>query len=266
MPNPMIENEKPPVALVTGSAKRIGRAIALGLAGDGFDLALHYNRSKEDAEALLEEITALGRRATLIAGDLASPEEAPAIIEAASTALGPLALLVNNASVLQRDSLADMTMESWRHLIDVNLTSPVFLMQAFARQRQLPPGAQIINLLDQQMSAPPPRFLSYSVAKTGLEGATRLAAFDLAPAIRVNGIAPGLVLRSGRQTEETFRESQGEKPLGAGLGVDDILHAVRYLIGAPHVTGEVLLVDSGQHLIGPGNSRLLPPGSDEGAI
>jgi len=122
-------------------------------------------------------------------------------------------------------------------------------MQAFALQNDLPGGASIVNMLDQQMSAPSPRYFSYSIAKIGLEGATRLAAFELAPKIRVNGIAPGLVLRSGRQTD---------MPLGEGLGTDDIIHALRYLVNAPHVTGEVLLVDSGQDLIGPGNSRLAP--------
>jgi NAD(P)-dependent dehydrogenase (short-subunit alcohol dehydrogenase family) len=150
-----------------------------------------------------------------------------------------------------------MTLESWRHFTDVNLTSQVFLMKAFAAQPDLPTGASIINMLDQQMTAPSPLFFSYAVAKIGLEGATKLAAFELAPEIRVNGIAPGLVLRSGDQTEATFLDFQRQMPLGAGLGADDIIRAVRYLVASPHVTGEVMLVDSGQRLIGPGNSRLL---------
>jgi NAD(P)-dependent dehydrogenase (short-subunit alcohol dehydrogenase family) len=113
-------------------------------------------------------------------------------------------------------------------------------------------------MLDQQLNAPSPSFFSYAVAKIGLEGVTRLAAFDLAPRIRVNGIAPGLVLRSGAQTKATFRDFQRRMPLGEGLGTDDIVRAVRYLVASLHVTGEIMLVDSGQRLIGPGNSRLTP--------
>lgn len=245
-------------ALVTGSARRLGRAIALGLAEDGFDLALHYNGSKDAAATLAGEIEALGRRAVTVAGDLAEPEKAPAIVEAARKTLGPLGLLVNNASLFARDSLASLTLESFRRLTDVNLTAQIFLMQAFAGQPDLPAGASIINMLDQQMTAPPPAFFSYGIAKIGLEGATRMAAFDLAPDIRVNGIAPGLVLKSGNQTDATFRTYQRRMPLGEGLGPEDILGAVRYLVSAPRVTGEVLTVDSGQALIGPGNSDLSP--------
>ncbi|MGI9437861.1 MAG: SDR family oxidoreductase, partial [Geminicoccaceae bacterium] len=216
------------------------------------------NRSLEDAQAACAEIEAMGQRGAVVSGDLAQADDASLIIDHARGALGPLSLLVNNASVMERDHLTDLTMENWRRLIDINLTSQIFLMQAFARQPDLPAAASIINMLDQQMRAPSPRFFSYSMAKIGLEGATRLAAFELAPKIRVNGIAPGLVLPSGMQTEETFHTYQRQMPLGEGLGTVDIVHAVRYLLKATHVTGETLLVDSGQQLIGPGNSRLLP--------
>lgn len=246
-----------PTALVTGASKRIGRAVALALAEDGFDLALHYHRSAHEALNLKAEIGAMGRKADVFSADLAMPEQALSLVKAARLALGPISLLINNASVLDRDSLADMTLESWRRLMDVNLTSQVFLMQAFSRQDVLPGNASIINMLDQQMTAPSTRFFSYSVAKIGLEGATRLAAFELAPKVRVNGIAPGLVLRSGNQSDATFHTHQQSMPLGEGLSPDDIVHAVRYLNDASHVTGEILTVDSGQHLIGPGNSRLL---------
>jgi NAD(P)-dependent dehydrogenase (short-subunit alcohol dehydrogenase family) len=248
----------PKAALVTGSAKRLGRAIALALAEDGFDLALHYNRSKDEAEALAAEIRDMGRRAAMIEADLAFPDRMGSLVESAVEALGPLSLLINNASVFAKDSIATMTVESWRRLTDVNLASQIFLMQAFAAQKNPPSDAAIINMLDQQMNAPSPCFFSYAVAKIGLEGATKLAAFELAPAIRVNGVAPGLVLRSGAQTEAAFIKRQRQTPLGEGLGADDIVRAVRYLVAAPHVTGEVLLVDSGQRLIGPGHSRLTP--------
>ncbi|MDH3660520.1 MAG: SDR family oxidoreductase [Alphaproteobacteria bacterium] len=246
------------VALVTGSAKRLGRAIALGLAEDGFDLALHHFRSGDEAEALRREIEALGRRTCLINGDLAAPEGASSIVEAGRHGLGPISLLVNNASLFEQDSLESLTLESWRRLTDVNLAAQIFLMQAFAAQPDLPDGASIINMLDQQMAAPNPKFFSYAVAKIGLEGATKLAAFELAPRVRVNGIAPGLVLPSWLQTEAKHRQRQQRMPLGEGLGPGDIVRAVRYLVSARHVTGEVLTVDSGQSLVGPGNSRLAP--------
>ncbi len=243
------------VALVTGAGKRIGRALALGLAEDGWDLALHHNRSKDDAEALRGEIEAMGRRAVTIGGDLAEPERMASVVARAAEALGGLSLLVNNASLFDADRLTSLSLASWRRLVDINLTSQVFLMQAFANQPDLPAQASIVALLDQQMAAPSPAFFSYSVAKIGLEGAVRLAAFELAPRIRVNGIAPGLVLPSWKQTDAMFSEQQRLMPLGQGLGTDDIVRALRYLVAARHVTGEVLTVDSGQSLIGPGNSR-----------
>lgn len=249
----------PSRALVTGSAKRLGRAIALALGADGFDLALHCNRSGEEADRLRQEIEAMGRRAVVVKADLADPGQMAALLDQARSALGPLSLLVNNASVFTKDSLATMTLESWRESTDVNLSSQIFLIKAFAAQPDLPSGASVITMLDAQLSTPSPAFFSYSIAKMGLEGATRLAAFDLAPRIRVNGIAPGLVLPSWMQTEEKHRRNQARAPLGEGLGADDIVGAVRYLIQANHVTGEVLSVDSGLRLIGPGNSRLAAP-------
>ena len=191
-----------------------------------------------------------------MAGDLIDPEAAAPIVQAACRGVGPLTLLVNNASLFTQDSLQSLTMESWRRLTDINLAAPVFLMQAFAARNDLPEGASIVNMLDQQMAAPSPAFFSYATAKIGLEGATRLAAFELAPAIRVNGVAPGLVLSSWLQTEEKHRSRQRQMPLGEGLGADDVVKAVRYLVNARHVTGQVITVDSGQSLIGPGNSHL----------
>ena len=205
---------------------------------------------------LAAEVEASGQRAVVLSADLAEPAGMAALVDLARDAIGPLSLLVNNASLFAKDSLGNMTPAGWCQLIDVNLTSQVFLMQAFAAQRDLPADASIINMLDQQMSAPSPKFFSYAVAKIGLEGATKLAAFELAPHVRVNGIAPGFVLRSGNQTDATFLERQRQMPLREGLGTEDIVGAARYLIASSHVTGEVMLVDSGQRLIGAGNSHL----------
>jgi NAD(P)-dependent dehydrogenase (short-subunit alcohol dehydrogenase family) len=219
-------------------------------------VAVHHHRSADEAREVVREIEARGRKATTVQGDLADPAVGRTVIGAANQALGPLSLLVNSASLHGQDSLAVLTPESWQQLIDINLRGQVLLMQAFAQQPSVPEGASIVNLLDQQLTAPSPAYFSYFVAKFGLQGATQLAAFELAPAIRVNAIAPGLILPSAGQSEEQFRARQAIMPLGGGLEPDDVADAVLYLARARHVTGEVIHVDSGQRLIGTGNSRI----------
>lgn len=245
-------------ALVTGAGKRLGRAIAMAFAADGYDLALHYNTSRREAEGVSDAVKELGRKAVVVGGDLSDPSAAEAIIDQALALNGSLALLVNSASYYDADTLKTMTLESWQKLINVNLASQVFMMRAFARQPNVPKGASIVNMLDQQITTPSPQFFSYFTAKIGLEGATRLAAFELAPAIRVNGVAPGLVLPSWGQTQAEFEARQALMPMGVGLGADDIVGAIRYLANAPQVTGQILFADSGQRLIGMGNSDLRP--------
>lgn len=246
----------PGVALVTGAGRRLGRAIALGLAEAGYAVAVHYNRSADGAERTAKEITGLGQRAITTHRDLSEPETCGALIDEVRAALGPVSVLVNSAARFDKDNLRDLSVESWRRLTDTNLAAPVFLMQAFARQDPLPPHPAIINLLDTQMTSASPERLSYFCSKFGLEGATRLAAMDLAVrGITVNAIAPGLVLPSG-QTEQEFLRRQQQTPLGEGLDALAVAEAVLYLIGARHVTGHTLVVDSGQHLMGFGNARL----------
>ena len=241
-------------ALVTGAGRRLGKAIALGLAADGYAVAVHYNASADGAAETVAEIEAGGGRALALRHDLEDATGSGVLIEQAIDALGPLSVLVNSASDFGKDGLGDLTAESWRRLVDVNLTAPVFLMQAFAAQSPVPDGACIVNLLDTQTGSPSPTRFSYFCGKFGLEGATRLAAFDLAAkGIRVNGIAPGLVLPS-EQSPATFAARQRLTPLGEGLGGDDVVDAVRYLVGARQVTGHVLTVDAGQHLMGFGNT------------
>ena len=242
-------------ALVTGGGRRIGRVLARQLADDGWDVAVHYNHSRDGAEAVCDEIRAIGRRAISISADLSEANAVSNLMGAAMDQLGPLDLLVNSASLYGPDNLSTLTLESWRRLVDINLTAPIFLMQAFANQGVTPVHASIVNVLDQQITTPSPEYFSYFVAKIGLEGATRLAALDLAPSVRVNAVAPGLVLKSAGQTHEQFVERQRIMPLGIGLGPVDIADAVIYLANARHVTGQTIYVDSGQRLMGPGNTK-----------
>lgn len=245
-------------ALVTGAGARLGKALALAFAEDGYAVAVHYNTSKAPAEAVVREIEAGGGRAVALEKDLTDIAGAGALIGEAAAQIGPLSLLVNSASFFAQDSLATLDLESWRELTDVNGAAPVMLIQAFAAQADLPEGAAILNMLDVQTPQPNPAFFSYFCGKAILEMATKLAALELAPAVRVNGIAPGLVLRSGAQTDAGFLSRQQLTPLGQGLGAADIVQAARYLVTASHVTGHVLAVDSGQALYGFGNTDMKP--------
>jgi len=239
-----------PGALVTGAGRRIGRAIALGLANDGWHVAVHYRGSADGAAATVATITARGGQAIAIAADLADPTEAARLVSAAAAATGGLGCLVNNASHFAADDIASVTAASFDAMMAVNLRAPVLLSRAFAAQ--LPDGAEgvIVNLLDQKLVNPNPDFLSYTLSKYGLGGLTTTLAMALGPCIRVCGVAPGLTLPSADQSEAQFAAVHGRTPLGRGATVDDIAGAVRYLVAARAITGEVVLVDGGQHLVG----------------
>lgn len=245
------------VALVTGAGKRLGKAIAERLADQGYALGLHYNSSIGGAAELRDQIIANSGEAVLLPKDLSKPEMAGELIEETNATLGgPVSVLVNSASAFNTDSLSDLTVETWQFLMNVNAAAPVFLMQAFANQNPLPEAGVIINMLDTQMQSASPERFSYFCGKFALEGATRLAAYDLGPkGIRVNAIAPGLILPSD-QTQENFDSRQNLTPLGAGLGPEDIVAAVNYLVSAPQVTGHTMVVDAGQRLMGFGNAPI----------
>ncbi|MEM0908497.1 MAG: SDR family NAD(P)-dependent oxidoreductase [Pseudomonadota bacterium] len=251
-----------PTALVTGGAQRLGRAMALALAGAGYGVVIHYNTSKAPAEELAKELCAGGGRSVAIGRDLSDAGAAGALVEEAREALGPLTLLINSASTYDSDTLASMSETSWAALNNVNVFAPVMLMQAFAAQAAgtfpKPGSGSIVNMLDVQLSSPSPQFFSYFCAKAALEAATRLAAVELAPAIRVNAIAPGLVLPSWGQTDAEFAARQRLMPLGEGLGAKDIVKAMLFLVETKHVTGHVIPVDSGQRLLGFGNADVTP--------
>jgi len=232
-------------ALVTGGARRIGAAIARALARAGYAVVLHANRSRADAEKLAQEIGAAGGKATVVLADLARHEAVAGLIPAAA-AFGPLTLLVNNAGVFDPDDIATLERAKFEHTFAVNLAAPLFLAQAFARQA--PVGSAIINVLDQRVFKPTPRFLSYTLSKSALHAATVTLAQALAPGLRVNAVAPGPTLPSPRQSEREFAAQAASLLLGRGPTADEIAAAVVYLAGAASVTGMTIAVDGGQHL------------------
>jgi NAD(P)-dependent dehydrogenase (short-subunit alcohol dehydrogenase family) len=234
-----------PTALVTGAGRRIGAAIARALAHAGYAVVLHANRSRADAEQLAGEIVAAGGRAAVVLADLADHDAVHALIRAAA-AFGPLSLLVNNAAVFEPDEIETLQRAAFARTIDVNLAAPLFLAQAFAAQA--PEGASIVNVLDQRVFKPTPRFLSYSLSKSALHAATIMLAQALAPKLRVNAVAPGPVLPSPRQSEAQFAAQAAALPLKRDPSPEDIAAAVLYLAGAASVTGITIAVDGGQHL------------------
>lgn len=233
-------------ALVTGGAKRIGRAICLELAAAGFDIAIHHRASADEAAELVRQIEALGRRAVALSADLRDVVATHELIGRAAEALGPISVLVNNASVFADDRLDTITGESWSAHLDTNLRAPVLLAQVFARQA--PVGSAIINILDQRVLKPDPRFFSYGLSKAALWHATRTMAQALAPRIRVNGVGPGPTLPSVHQTDEDFAAEAAAVPLQRAGSPEAVAAAVRWLVDAELVTGQMIAVDGGQHL------------------
>ncbi|NOT39286.1 MAG: SDR family oxidoreductase [Alphaproteobacteria bacterium] len=234
--------------LVTGAAKRLGRAIALKLAADGYDVAIHYRSSKPEAEAVAAEVTRLGRRAVLIDGELSKEDQVATLVPRAAAAFGHLAALVNSASVFEDDRVETATRESWDKHLNTNLRAPFVLSQAFAKQ--LPAGLHggIVNIIDQQVVNLTPQFMSYTVSKAGLWTLTRTLAQALAPAVRVNAVAPGPSLKAERQSQANFNAHVEATLLQRPSEPADIAGAVAYLLAAPAVTGQMIVVDSGQHL------------------
>jgi NAD(P)-dependent dehydrogenase (short-subunit alcohol dehydrogenase family) len=238
----------PRAALVTGGARRIGRTIALVLAEAGFDVAVHCHASHEDGTATCEAIRRLGRRAALLPADLAREAATQALVPRAIEALGPIGVLVNNASPFERDEWHDATRASWDAHMEPGLRAPFVLMQQFARV--LPPDAEgvVINMLDQRVWSITPHFVSYTVAKAGLWALTQSMALALAPRIRVNGIGPGPALPNTRQTPEQFARQSASVPLQHGTTPEEIARAVLAVLALPAMTGQMLALDGGQHL------------------
>ncbi len=247
-PTPSNTTEPARTVLITGAAKRIGRAIARDLATHGWRVAVHYRSSKAEADELVNEIRASGGVAAALQGDLAVADDVDALVPACVKALGPPCCLINNASEFRHDTLDTLTRDGWHVHLDTNLKAPVFLAQAVARH--LPTGCDgnVINLIDQRVWNLNPDFFSYTISKAGLWTATRTLAQTLAPRIRVNAIAPGPVLGSVHQTEEDFAAECASTLMGRGPSPTEIADAVRFILAAPAMTGQMIALDGGQHL------------------
>ncbi len=235
--------------LITGAATRIGRVIAEGLASDGWAVIVHYNRSRDNAQSVLEAIKKSGGTAISVQANLNVPFELNSLIDKARLELGrPLTALINNASVFNADLATDFTPALLDHHLNINLNAPLVLTQHFAAQLQENEVGAVINMIDQRVLKPAPSYFTYSMSKSALYWATKTMAQSFAPQIRVNGIGPGPTLKNHMQTTAEFEAEAGSTLLGAGSPPETILDGVRYLLTAQSVTGQMLAIDGGQHL------------------
>jgi NAD(P)-dependent dehydrogenase (short-subunit alcohol dehydrogenase family) len=234
--------------LVTGAAKRLGRAVALDLARHGWNIALHYNSSEKEARATAEDARTAGVKVAPLKAELMRESETVELVARAVKELGPLTALVNSASLFENDEWTNATRQSWDNHMEVNLRAPFVLSQAFAKQLPFNMKGAIVNLIDQRVLKPTPQFLSYSLSKAGLHWLNTTLAQALAPRIRVNAVAPGPTMRNARQSEADFARQREATMLKTGAEPQDICDAVRYLLEATTVTGQMIAVDGGQHL------------------
>jgi NAD(P)-dependent dehydrogenase (short-subunit alcohol dehydrogenase family) len=258
----MASHERRGSAVVTGAARRIGRAIALDLAAHGWDVAVHFGGSADEAAQVVAEIVARGRRAIALQADLADEAQAAVLLGRAAEQLGPVTLLVNNAAIFERDRPETADATSWQRHIAINLRAPLVLTQGLLAQ--LPAdapdaGANIINLIDQRVLNLTPNYTSYSVSKAGLWALTQHLALALAPRVRVNAIGPGIVLPPPDATEEALEAMRRAMPLQRGASLEEVCAAVRFILTTPAMTGQMIALDGGQHLgwLQPGQTR--PP-------
>lgn len=245
------------VALVTGGARRLGRAMALTLAERGHDVAIHFDRSQAEAEQTAADARAMGVSAQCFQADLLDRDATAALVRQVAGAMGRLTVLINNASIFEYDNIRSATMESWDRHLGSNLRAPFQLMQAFAAQVG-PAGRDaagepvaaglVVNMVDQRVLKPTPEFMTYSLAKAGLWALTRTAAQALAPDIRVNAIGPGPTMKGARQSEDHFAAQRAATILGRGADASDVTAALAYFLDAKAVTGQLICVDGGQHL------------------
>lgn len=237
-------------ALVTGASQRIGKALALGLADMGYDIAVHYRGSPEEAVETVAAIRQKGIDVKAFQADLALEAEVDALFSRVSQDLGQVTCLINNASTFEDDDISSMSRKSWDAHIEPNLRAPLRLTQLMAEGlEQSGSGGNVINLVDQRVLKLTPQFLSYTLSKTALWTLTQTLAQALAPAIRVNAIAPGPTLRNVRQSEEHFQRQVDATPLKRGASLEEMVGAMQFILETPSMTGQMLALDGGQHLI-----------------
>ena len=248
-------------ALITGAGKRIGGVIARDLAADGWHVVLHYNRSKSGAETLQSEIVAAGGSASLVPGDLELSADVDRLVADAFAAAPGLELVVNNASSFPLDNADTTSAETLQAAFSINAVAPILIAQQFARRLPLARTGAIVMVLDNRVFAPNPDYFSYGISKFAALGATRMLALALAPRVRVNGIAPGITLPSGAQTQAEFDAAHRLNPLGRGCSPEEIAAAVRLIAGSPAMTGTIITIDGGLALSNPGRDvAFIEPG------
>jgi NAD(P)-dependent dehydrogenase (short-subunit alcohol dehydrogenase family) len=245
-------------ALITGGAKRIGRAFCLALAESGCDIAVHYSNSKDSAEQVVEEAKKFGVNACAIRADFNNNDEINSLVDQAREKLGKnLSLLINNASTFEPDSMLDVTLESWDKHLNSNTKAPLFLTSAFAHQAPKAlkdlngediASANVINMIDQKVLRLTPWYLTYTLGKTALWTLTRTMAQGLAPHIRVNAIGPGPILKAKDQTEKDFHRQRGKTPLKRGSDTKELVRTLNYILQSPGLTGQMICIDGGEHL------------------
>jgi NAD(P)-dependent dehydrogenase (short-subunit alcohol dehydrogenase family) len=234
-------------ALVTGAGRRIGQVLALEAARAGYDVAIHYRASAEEAEETARAVRDLGRRAGLVRADLANEDETRSLVAQAEP-LGPLTLLINNASAFEDDRVGGLSRATWDRHLETNLRAPIVLAEAMAAALPADRQGLVVNLIDQRVWRPNPQFFSYTLSKAGLWWATQTLAQALAPRIRVNAIGPGPTLPSVHQAPGEFEAEAAGVLLQRRASPEEVAAALRYLIDASSVTGQMIAVDGGQHL------------------
>ncbi|MEM7303096.1 MAG: SDR family oxidoreductase [Pseudomonadota bacterium] len=241
-------SQNSPAVFITGAAKRVGRAIALDLAQMGYDVAIHFNGSEEDAFEVVEDIRRLGRRSAAFQADLAQPSDAKQLFAQISETFGLVDILINNASVFVDDRIDDLSDDVWDMHFNLHVKTPSILASDFAAQNDGTMRGLIVNIIDQRVWNLNPRFYSYTLSKSALWTATQTLAQALAPRVRVNGIGPGPTLPSYRQTDQDLARQVTSLPLQKGPDLSEFANTMDYLWRTPSVTGQMLALDGGQHL------------------
>jgi len=234
--------------LITGAATRVGKAIAIYFAERGWNIGLHYFRSSAKAKKLKKAIEQNPVKVALIKADLRNPKQAEKIVPMAKKKLGNIECLINNAALFEKDDIENFTTKSWNDHLNTNLLAPAILISKFIKQTPKKSVSNIINILDQRIFNPTPFFMSYTVSKSGLQILTKTLAMKLGPNIKVNGVAPGPVIKSKRQTDRHFRNQVKSTLLKKSVKLEDICQTIEFLIYNDSITGQIIAVDSGQNL------------------